>query len=404
MTVAERSVSPQFQDVGSGRGLPEEFRGERAYDARMQPSVDEIGAMQDPVIRNLWITQRYHEFAIGLRDAGLGADATWCAFAVWASKTAGATIRGEVLPRRVEELLQDNTEVQGVLHRFNHGIVAWAARHLSHDHLVKAVKAVTKDVSAQIAAGNVMVFKELGPLFTGLLDAVHSSSPPKTPKELADRLAPALDTLGNDSDTAVVVEAFGAYGEALFESDVRPALVLQANTLAVSHEQRRLQPAIAGALDAAISDTLKKVVEVDVVTHLPSAEVRHLLDGLTNDVCGLLDTAWDTALTESIMQLVTSNETFDLRDSVPRLPTGMFPPALSDLTGTPAEAAVSQWDKTGGTGDPSGAHDWEQLDERMNFIVNLFRSRQQVDALFEPPFSKGQLDDLAKGKKPEEPL
>ena len=55
----------------------------------MDLSVQDIAAMTDPVQRNLWITQRYHEFALQLRDAGAGEDATWCAFAVWASKTAG---------------------------------------------------------------------------------------------------------------------------------------------------------------------------------------------------------------------------------------------------------------------------------------------------------------------------
>ena len=61
--------------------------------------------MSDPVLRNLLITQRYHEFAVQLRDAGAGEDATWCAFAVWASKTAGATIRGEVLPAKAKQLI-----------------------------------------------------------------------------------------------------------------------------------------------------------------------------------------------------------------------------------------------------------------------------------------------------------
>ena len=64
----------------------------------MDDTVGEIAAMADPVLRNLCITQRYHEFAVALRDDGCGDDATWCAFAVWASKTAGATIRGYVPP------------------------------------------------------------------------------------------------------------------------------------------------------------------------------------------------------------------------------------------------------------------------------------------------------------------
>jgi hypothetical protein len=40
----------------------------------------------------------------------------------------------------------------------------------------------------------------------------------------------------------------------------------------------------------------------------------------------------------------------------------------------------------------------------MNFIVNLFRSRQQDAALFNPPFSSGQLELLAEGQRPPGPL
>jgi len=89
---------------------------------------------------------------------------------------------------------------------------------------------------------------------------------------------------------------------------------------------------------------------------------------------------------------------------VPPLAAGMFPPELDPLTGTAAEAAVAQWDRTGGTGTPSGAHDWAVLEERMNFIVNLFRSRQRDASLFSPPFSDDQLAVLAQGQLPPGPL
>ena len=65
---------------------------------------------------------------------------------------------------------------------------------------------------------------------------------------------------------------------------------------------------------------------------------------------------------------------------------------------------MTQWDKTGGTGSPTGARDWAVLADRMNFIVNLFRSRQNDATLFDPPFSVTQLDDLAKGQLPPGPL
>ncbi len=357
--------------------------------------------MTDPVQRNLWITQRYHEFALQLRDAGAGEDATWCAFAVWASKTAGATIRGEVLPARVKQLLTDNDAVQSVLERFNHGLTGWAWNHLTHDHLGQVVEGVTNDVSKQIADGNVLVFAELAPLFTAFIDARRSSS---TAGDLAAAMGPDLASLASDEDGAAVAVAFDAYGRALFDPAGRAALILQANTTAVAHEQRRLQPAISAALNAAISDTLQKVIEVDIVRHLPTAEARRVLDGLTGDVCKALDEAWDTALTEAIMKLATASETLDLRRDVPPLSAGMFPPELSRLTGTAAEAAVAEWDRTGGTGTPSGARDWAVLEERMNFIVNLFRSRQRDASLFIPPFSDAQLAVLAQGQLPPGPL
>ncbi len=173
--------------------------------------------------------------------------------------------------------------------------------------------------------------------------------------------------------------------------------------LAVAHEQQRLQPKIDDALSAAVTDTIKKVILEDVVHHVPTGEARRLLDGATDEVCQAMDKAWDTALTETIMQLATKTETFDLRENVPPLPGGMFPPELKILTGTDAAGTLEAWDRTGGTGAPSGAHDWADLHDRMNFIVNLFRSRQREAALFEQPFTDDQMAALDRGEKPEGP-
>jgi hypothetical protein len=367
----------------------------------MDDTVGEIAGMADPVLRNLCITQRYHEFAIALRDAGCGADATWCAFAVWASKTAGATIRGEVLPGRAKALFGEDS-AQDALQQANHGLAGGAMQKVTHHHLGRVIEDVTADVSSQIAAGNVLVFRELAPIFTALVRGLGSE--PVTQETLAAAMAPALSALGTDADATPVALAFDGYGRAPFAGRGRPALILDANILAVAHEQHRLQTAISGALNAAISDTLKRLIETELVRHVPGQDARHTLDELTNDLCSVLDQAWDTALTESIMRLVTPRETFDLRQDVPPLPEGMFPLELRALSETPAEGSYAQWDKTAGTGNPSGAHDWAELDERMNYIVNLFRSRQQDASLFEPPFSPAQLAVLQQGQLPPGPL
>jgi hypothetical protein len=366
-------------------------------------SVEDIASEKDPVLRNLLITQRYHEFAVQLRDAGIGEDATWCAFAVWASKTAGATIRGDVLPRRAHDAILGNKDVQGFLERVNHGIAGRVLTHLSHDHLAQAIKAITEEVSAYIADGNVLVFAELAPLFAELL-AAHGSANPPTPQAVASAFAATERSLKVSKDMSGVATAFGAYRNALFAPPRRAAMVLQANTLAVAHEQQRLQPAIEKALGAAISDTLSRVIENDLVHHVPTPDAHGVLDGLMNDLCRVLDEAWDTMLTEVIMQLVTASETFDLRKDVPPLQGQMFPADLADLSGTDAAADVAAWDKTNGTGSPSGAHDWAQLRERMNFIVNLFRSRQRDPNLFNPPFTESQVAALSQGEVPGGPL
>src|SRR5574341_1103433 len=66
--------------------------------------VERIAALGDPVIRNLQITQCYHELSAALTGR-TGPEANWCTFATWASKQAGQTIRKEDLRRALESIL-----------------------------------------------------------------------------------------------------------------------------------------------------------------------------------------------------------------------------------------------------------------------------------------------------------
>ena len=117
-----------------------------------------------------------------------------------------------------------------------------------------------------------------------------------------------------------------------------------------------------------------------------------------------MDKAWDTALTETIMQLATTSETFDLRQDVPPLGAAMFPAELADLSGRTRQP--TRW--RSGTG-PAGRASRRApttgptCDERMNFIVNLFRSRQRQAELFEPPFDATSVAALSRGEKPAGP-
>jgi hypothetical protein len=366
-------------------------------------SVEEIANLGDPVLRNLWITQRYHELAVQLRAAGLEQDATWCAFAVWASKTAGATIRGDELPRSVQDLL-DGDATTGLLHRFNHTLGTALEASLERSHLIGAVKEVNQDVASSIAAGNVMVFSELAPLFTVLAEVAPDTSAEGRAK-LKSELDNGLHLLDEqDIDTTSVRAAFDAYQRAFDYPEERSTQILAGNILAVSHEQERLQPNIRSALDAAVHQVFQSLATRELAPKKPAHGLHHLFSTLVGEVGSLLEDAWRSALTGLMLRLVTSGETLDLHESVPPLYGSLYPPELADLSGSAAETPFSTWDRTKGSGDPTGAEDWGELPERMNYIVTLFRSRQRHSALFDPPFSSAQLAALADGRLPDEPL
>jgi hypothetical protein len=127
--------------------------------------------------------------------------------------------------------------------------------------------------------------------------------------------------------------------------------VLLANLVAVLHEQQRLQDAIAGALDAGLGETAKAIARGRLSTHTEHELAEHL-GGLGR----LVEDAWERALTEHVMTLTVAGEVLHLGRDVPALPDGrMFP------------------------------DDWRVLGDRMNYIVNLFRSRQQYAPLFNDP-------------------
>ena len=48
----------------------------------------------------------------------------------------------------------------------------------------------------------------------------------------------------------------------------------------------------------------------------------------------------------------------------------------------------------------SHSKNWAKLEDRMHYILNLFRSRQQHRPLYEPPFDETQIDDIRQNKIP----
>jgi hypothetical protein len=341
--------------------------------------------MRNPVLRNLWITQTYHDLGAGMADRGLEADATWPFFAVWASKTAGSVIRGEELPdwlhKRVETSDVARQTVSDANRHWSLLRLLGGVETLSEDHVLKVVGQACDHVSAQVAAGNRSVFAELAPVFAALASG-------RKPDQV-----PGLR------------RAITAYETALSEPnpDTRSVLVLHANVMAVAHEQHRLQSYIASSMQPPLEELLTKTVDRDVAHWVPGWLVRYVAQACLRELLADVTRAWEGATTTFMMKLVTADETLVLHDTIPPLPPGqdMFPPALARAD---AGAAVHPWDLTGGTGTPCGADDWTVIGQRMCYIVNLFRSRQRHPGLRKPPFTPEQLATMGERKIPAGPL
>jgi hypothetical protein len=91
----------------------------------------------------------------------------------------------------------------------------------------------------------------------------------------------------------------------------------------------------------------------------------------------------------------------DLGKDVPPLPDGKdFPDDLTTIQNASLVLLLDKLDRTPNTSRGSAAGDWAELGDRMNYVVDFFRSRQQDRSLYQQPFTDAQVDILRQGKLP----
>lgn len=365
-------------------------------------AVAEIAEIPDVAVRNLWITQTYADFSDRLARV-IATDHTWCTFAVWASNTAGQSIREEELGTTLDSLIGDDHHATAA---DANRTVRWLrrlglVRALEATHIDDLVRASVDLVSEHIAHGNTLVFSELAPLFVRFLEAFESGQAP------ADGGDDLLTRMGLDpSSDDLVVRAFRLYFEAAHEpfSTVRAQKVLAANIWAVLHEQERLQADIAASLDSGFI-VMDDYVASHVHRWLPDLVSERIVQRILDVVETPVRELFEQIATHLMMELYVPGGVLHLGRTLPPLPNGeMFPEALTVVELDSLADALDQWDRTGGTGLDCGAGDWADLHERMSYIVNLFRSRQHTASLREAPFTDEQLAVMRRLQLPEGPL
>jgi len=326
----------------------------------VRPQIEEVGriaALPDPVIRNLQITECYSRLAAAVADGRPGAN--WCTFATWASRQAGSTIRGEdvldLLQRelgRGAELLHPIASLwrwllrRGLFNRTSPlGRAIWSL-HTPFDAIELASDAV--------ARGNLKVFAEIG-------------------LEFARYLASDFDAFMAGLQDPELRQAFTHLEQGRTTGDA--GLVVLANLEIGLHEQKRLQPEIREALDAATAP------ERPLLRRILGWPLQRQLTKLSRAV-----------ITDSLMVLSLPGAVLLLGHNLDR---PMPPVANADL-----EALLARYEPVPPAPDDCGARDWAELDQRMHYIAHLFRAYHDDAALTAPPFTPAQVERLRAGELP----
>lgn len=374
---------------------------------------DRIASIPEPVLRNLTITQCYHELS-AVFARRMGPVANWCTFATWASKQAGQTIRRQDLQRSLEAMLQREPEIEAAL-----SLVITLAKQLgaqqSFDQLRQSALGTMLATAAvrasnAVSRGNKKVFEEIGREFSRFMAACFGDT--VYDQSHIDAFCQQLQQGPPPSGQDHLRQAFGWYYWAMFEEDPKKKteLNLLANLQIGFHEQNRLQPEITEALNASLFDAqqLKKQLLDELLSGISFRSKFILFFKRIAGKTGLLDKAIESliqriqfhvrrALTAHLMTLTIppGNRLHLGRDlSIP------YPDDLKQLVNTDLLALLQQIDPTPDSLLESGAVDWANLPERMHFISELFRCCHASKELFDAAFTPEQVDALVEGRIP----
>lgn len=340
-----------------------------------QSQIDTAVGLQQPVLCNLRITVTHHELSSALRAVtGSDTGANFHTWAVWGSKKAGRTIRQQDVPHLVPALAVIGAGTGALAmqvvgrRRPGRAVRAGLAAAMAGTAAAAVTRHQLSDASRRILDGNITVLDDIGRASARFVAAFL-----ERPEPDEDRMTAFLSTLRPgptaDGGQDLLERAFTHYFRARHEPDrdAKHEHMLLANYCAILHEHIRLQPYITGAMPGLIRRL--------VTAHLMEFELGPYAHEVDRDV-----EPWRGA---------------------------SFPDTLSQLDNQDLVSFLSGeagWDRTPDTLAGSGALDWSDIRDRMNFIVDLFRSRHLDEGLFSAPFTDAQRRDVLAGVVPPEPL
>ncbi|MCU1454997.1 MAG: hypothetical protein JWN46_3143 [Acidimicrobiales bacterium] len=321
------------------------------YDA-CRAALDAVLAIRDPEVGNLQVTCAHYELSLLLgRRLGPDAGANFHTWAVWGSREAGTTIgRRDVdgLTPRMAALGAGVGALLGFTGRRPRRALVGLGVGAALGGL--ATRFALRNARDRIAHGNRIVVDEIGGATARFATTFADDVEPDGDR-LLDFLAwlrPGPAAEGGQDDLR---RAFTAYYRAAFEPDRhrRHQLVFAANCIVVAHEHVRLQ--------------------TDIATAMPPFMRR-----------------W---ITRTLLDFRVGREVLHVAHDLTPSQGAPYPTTLASLTEPEAISAVASLRdarRPAGTLTGSGASDWSAFAQRMNYVVELFRSRHLVADVFAEPY------------------
>lgn len=359
---------------------------ERVADLSRQMGPRDVADTDDPIFRNYLITQSYWQLSESMLDLLGRRDLVWPAFGAWASAQAGRHMRME--SPRLARL---------------------------------APSSVKARVIDMLGRGNQRVFLDIAPPFHRFIDFARSHHDGDLSacgaggaQDIARRIREELELDPRSIDEhpdgqRLMIMALTQYFLALHEDDPdsRAERIYVANCCVGLQEQTRIDCMLDSLLDVDAANDIAPWVSLPVaLAWWATGPLRWGIKLFATTGIGALEAAgrsvrraereariWEACLMEErfsqvvgtrlFMNFQLNDQLLDIDDDVPWSSTDApFPPALSEFDTTCADFRayldeVLRWDDSPDSTTGSGALDWTDLGERMDFILDLFRTRQQ---------------------------
>jgi hypothetical protein len=361
---------------GSESARVPENRLERLDAGWWEHQIASAVSVSDPILCNLQITLAHYQLSRALHKVtGANAGANFHTWAVWGSKKVGETIRGEDTRRlrRTIGLIGGGCGL-GLLtasamgsrgRALTSGIVLGCLVGIGP---IVLLRRSLKRTRREILSGNRTVLEDIGNVTARFVAEFHNRPGPDMNEleQFLQSLRPGPTEWGGQ---ALLSRAFFYYYQARYEQDIdkKHEQMFLANCYAILHEHIRLEPHIRAAMPAPL---------------------RRLI-------------------TARLLRFYLGGESLSLHNDVPTQEHQIFPETLRQLDNPELIAflqGMGGWDRTPHDLGSSRATNWADLSDRMNFIVDLFRSRHLSPNIFAPPFTEKQEAELMAGQMPQSKL